>query len=155
MTDVDIIAVAAEAVEAVKPRARQSRQEVTFVMPGERILVRGDPGRLGQAIDNLISNAMKYSPEGGAVTVRISPDDTQCSIEVEDHGIGISADEKKVLFDRFFRGSAATNLHIQGVGLGLSIVKRIVEGHGGVVSVRSQQGAGATFTITLPIKKAE
>ncbi len=58
-----------------------------------------------------------------------------------------------VLFDRFFRGSTATNLHIQGVGLGLSIVKRIVEGHGGVVGVRSQLGAGATFTITLPIKK--
>ena len=153
MTDVDISAVAAEAVEAVKPRAKQSGLEVTLVAPAERILVRGDPDRLGQAIDNLVSNAMKYSPEGGAVTVRISLDHTQCSIEIEDHGIGINADENSVLFDRFFRGSTATNLHIQGVGLGLSIVKRIVEGHGGVVGVRSQLGAGATFTITLPIKK--
>jgi two-component system phosphate regulon sensor histidine kinase PhoR len=116
--------------------------------------VTGDPGRLGQAIDNLISNAMKYSPEGGAVAVRVWPGDDQCLIEIEDHGIGIDADEKSVLFDRFFRGSAAANLHIQGVGLGLSIVKRIVEGHRGVVDVRSEEGSGATFSITLPIRKS-
>ena len=154
MTDVDIVAVAAEAVEAVRPRAQQSGLEVTLLVPESRILVTGDPGRLGQAIDNLISNAMKYSPDGGAVAVRIKPDDTQCLIEIEDHGIGIDADEKGVLFDRFFRGSTAANLHIQGVGLGLSIVKRIVEGHRGIVAVHSEQGSGATFSITLPIKKS-
>jgi two-component system phosphate regulon sensor histidine kinase PhoR len=97
---------------------------------------------------------MKYSPEGGAVTVRISSGETECLIEVEDHGIGINADEKEVLFDRFFRGSTAADLHIQGVGLGLSIVKRIVEGHCGVVGVRSEAGSGATFSITLPIKES-
>jgi PAS domain S-box-containing protein len=154
MTDVDIVAIAVEAVEAVQPRAQQAGIEVTLEVPVSGIRVRGDPGRLGQAIDNLISNAMKYSPEGGAVTVRISSGETECLIEVEDHGIGINADEKEVLFDRFFRGSTAADLHIQGVGLGLSIVKRIVEGHCGVVGVRSEAGSGATFSITLPIKES-
>jgi PAS domain S-box-containing protein len=152
MTDVDVAAVVAEAVEAVKPQADQSEIEVVLILPTERILVRGDPGRLGQAVDNLISNAMKYSPEGGSVTVSVRASATQCLIEIEDHGIGISASEKGALFDRFFRGSTAVDLHIQGVGLGLSIVKRIVEGHRGTVDVRSEQGSGTTFSIVLPIE---
>jgi PAS domain S-box-containing protein len=153
MTDVEIVAVATEAVEAVKPRAEQSGLEVSLVRPDEKIIVSGDPGRLGQAIDNLVSNAMKYSPDGGAVTVRLRRQGSQCLIEIEDHGIGIDAEETSTLFDRFFRGSTAANLHIPGVGLGLSIVKRIVEGHGGTVGVRSEPGCGATFCITLPIKE--
>jgi PAS domain S-box-containing protein len=154
MTNVDIVAIATESVEAVKPRAEQSGVEVILALPIERMLVNGDPGRLGQAIDNLLSNAMKYSPAGGVVTVRISPEDGFCLIEIEDHGMGINAEEKDIIFDRFFRGSTAANLHIQGVGLGLSIVKKIAEGHGGIVGVRSQEGSGATFSITLPMQQS-
>jgi two-component system phosphate regulon sensor histidine kinase PhoR len=97
---------------------------------------------------------MKYSPEGGKVIVRIRARGEECVLEIEDHGMGINAEEKSVLFDRFFRGSKAANMHIQGVGLGLSIVKRIVEGHGGVVGVQSEHGCGATFSMTLPIKRS-
>ena len=154
MTDVDVHSIAAEAVEAIGPRAEQSGVHVVLESPHEGILVQGDPGRLGQAVDNLLSNAMKYSPEGGKVIVRIRARGEECVLEIEDHGMGINAEEKSVLFDRFFRGSKAANMHIQGVGLGLSIVKRIVEGHGGVVGVQSEHGCGATFSMTLPIKRS-
>jgi signal transduction histidine kinase len=150
MTNVDIVAVATEAVEAMSIRALQSHNEVRLEAPPGKIMLTGDPGRLGQAIDNLISNAIKYSPEGGTVAVRIQPGDDECAIEIEDHGIGIATDDQGKLFDRFFRGSTAVNLHIQGVGLGLSIVKRIVDGHGGTVDVLSKPGNGATFRMAIP-----
>jgi PAS domain S-box-containing protein len=150
MTNVDIVEVATEAVEAMSVRALQSGNEVRLVAPLGKIMLTGDPGRLGQAIDNLISNAIKYSPDGGIVTVRILPADDECTIEIEDHGIGIATDDHEHLFDRFFRGSTAVNLHIPGVGLGLSIVKRIVDGHGGRVGVHSGPGHGAIFTLAIP-----
>ena len=150
MSDVDIVAVAEEAVEAATPLARQSSVEVRLVAPVDSYTLTGDPGRLGQAIDNLISNAIKYSPEGGEVAVRINPDNDECVIEVEDHGMGIAPDEQEHVFDRFFRASTAVDLHIQGVGLGLSIAKKIVTAHGGRVGVRSEPGVGTTFCIGLP-----
>ena len=150
-TSVDIVPIVTEAVEAMSVHALKSDNNVTLVAPQGTVMVVGDSGRLGQAVDNLISNAVKYSPAGGAVTVRVQLDQDQCMIDVEDHGIGISAEDQVHLFDRFFRGSTAIDLHIQGVGLGLAIVKRIVDGHGGTVSVSSQPGAGTTFRMQLPL----
>jgi len=151
MNDVDIVVVATESIEAMSLRARQSEITVTLSSTQSSILLRGDPGRLGQAIDNLISNAIKYSPPGATVAVRISAVNDTCVIEVEDHGIGIATEELDLLFNRFFRGTTATRLHIQGVGLGLLIVKRIIEGHGGEVNVVSETGVGTTFSIGLPL----
>ncbi len=153
MTNVDIVAVASEAVEAISIRAAQSDNEIALAAPRGRLLLIGDPGRLGQALDNLISNAIKYSPEGGTVAVRILPGNDECAIEIEDHGIGIATEDQEHLFDRFFRGSTAVDLHIQGAGLGLSIVKRIVDGHGGTVGLRSEPGRGATFRVVLPLRQ--
>jgi PAS domain S-box-containing protein len=153
MTELDIVAVAQEAVEAANPSAQQSGFEVVLEAPNGPVALIGDPGRLGQAIDNLISNAIKYSPDGGAVTVRILPVDAKCTIEVEDHGIGIAATDQQHLFERFFRASSALDLHIQGVGLGLMIVKTIVEGHGGTMSLSSKPGAGTTFRLVLPLRQ--
>ena len=150
MADVDIVAVVKESIEEMELRARQSDIEITLSSAQSSLLLSGDPGRLGQAIDNLISNAIKYSTPGSAVTVRINAVDEECVIEVEDHGIGIATEELGYLFDRFFRGSTATNLHIQGVGLGLLIVKRIIEGHGGEVTVVSEPDIGTTFRVALP-----
>jgi PAS domain S-box-containing protein len=154
MTTVDIVAVAADAIEAAVPRALQQGVDVVLVVTQRVAPLIGDPGRLGQAIDNLVSNAIKYSPEGGEVSVRIESTTEECTIEIADHGIGIGLDEQIHLFDRFFRASAAVNLHIQGVGLGLSIVKRIVDGHGGQVSVSSEPGVGATFRMALPVSQS-
>jgi signal transduction histidine kinase len=155
MEEVDIVAVVAESVEAATPRAQQSKTRMELVRPDQPLILSGDSGRLGQAIDNLISNAIKYSPRGGSIEIRVTRSNDDCVIEVKDEGIGIGLDEQSHLFERFFRGSTASNLHIQGVGLGLSIVKRIVEGHDGRVTVVSMPNSGSTFTISLPLGHRE
>ncbi|MHB1710369.1 MAG: PAS domain S-box protein, partial [Acidimicrobiales bacterium] len=152
MTELDIVAVAREAIKTAESVARQSALELVLDAPGGPVSLTGDPGRLGQMFDNLISNAIKYSPDGGVVTVRILPDEGECIVEVEDHGIGIAATDHEHLFERFFRASTAVALHIQGVGLGLLIVKTIVAGHGGAVSISSMPGAGTTFRVALPVR---
>ena len=151
MTDVDIVAVARDRIEAISARALPFDTEVTLSSVCESLILRGDPGRLGQALDNLISNAIKYSPDGADVAVRILTINRDCLIEIEDHGMGIATDDLDEVFDRFFRGSTSRNLHIQGIGLGLLIVKRIIEGHGGRVDVESEPGVGTTFRVVLPL----
>ncbi|MFJ5699413.1 sensor histidine kinase [Arthrobacter sp. NPDC093139] len=109
-----------------------------------------DPLRISQALDNLVSNAIKYSPDGGAVTVRARTVDDWVQLQVQDTGMGISEDETSRIFTRFFRSQAARQAEIPGVGLGLSITKTIVERHGGAITCESKPGAGTTFTMTLP-----
>jgi PAS domain S-box-containing protein len=155
MVEVDIVEVVKEAIETMSLRARQSDIEITLFSEQPSLVLKGDPGRLGQAIDNLISNAIKYSPAGNEVAVRILAVNDRCVVEIEDHGIGIATEELGLLFDRFFRGSTATSLHIQGVGLGLLIVKRIIEEHGGDVTVVSEAGVGTTFSVVLPIVQSD
>jgi signal transduction histidine kinase len=110
----------------------------------------GDRLRIGQVIDNLVSNALKFTPAGGTVEVRAYPHHSAVRIEVADTGMGISEDEQGQLFERFFRTARAQEQAIPGVGLGLSISKAIVEAHGGRVSVSSIEGAGTTFFVDLP-----
>jgi PAS domain S-box-containing protein len=152
MTNVDIVAVVQESVEAAMLSADQFGVDLQLAPCGRSIWLTGDAGRLGQAVDNLIANAIKYSPDGGVVRVRVLPGITECALEVEDHGMGIALEEQKHLFERFFRASSAVDLHIQGVGLGLMVVKSIVEAHDGTVSVVSEPGFGSTFHIALPLK---
>lgn len=151
---VDLASVATEAVEALEHRARRRSIELsTEIAPIPSL--PGDSDRLGQVLDNVISNALKYTPEGGRVDLRVFEDDAGYAVvEVEDTGIGISEEEQERLFERFFRASTATDRVIQGVGLGLAIVKAIVEGHGGSVAVRSEEGAGTTFRVELPMAGA-
>jgi PAS domain S-box-containing protein len=151
MIDVDMVGVVKEAIETMSLRARQSDIKITLFSEQPSLRLKGDPGRLGQAIDNLISNAIKYSPAGKDIAVRILAVNDSCVVEIEDHGIGIATEELGLVFDRFFRGSTATSLHIQGVGLGLLIVKRIIEEHGGDVTVVSEPGVGTTFSVVLPV----
>lgn len=113
-----------------------------------------DPLRIAQALDNLVSNAIKYSPDGGAVTVTASSNDRWVELQVQDTGMGISEEESARIFTRFFRTQAARKAEIPGVGLGLSITKTIVERHGGKISCASTPGAGTTFTVTLPVAGA-
>ncbi len=110
----------------------------------------GDRLRIGQVIDNLVSNALKFTPAGGTVEVRAYPYHSAVRIEVADTGMGIAEDEQEQLFERFFRTARAQEQAIPGVGLGLSISKAIVEAHGGRVSVASIEGAGTTFFVDLP-----
>ena len=117
-------------------------------------LVRGDRDRLAQALDNLVSNAIKFTPEGGRVVVRLMRGGRRAVLEVSDTGIGISEADMEQLFQRFFRTQRATTAAIPGVGLGLTIAQAIVHGHDGQISVQSQDGEGTTFRIELPLLRA-
>ena len=147
--ELDIAAVLAQAVQASTPVAAARGIELTWStepLPA----ANGDRLRIGQVIDNLVSNALKFTPAGGTVQVRAYPHHTAVRIEVSDTGMGISDDEQGQLFERFFRTARAQEQAIPGVGLGLSISKAIVEAHDGRISVESVEGAGTTFFVDLP-----
>ena len=116
----------------------------------ESAIIRGDAVRLGQACDNLISNALKFTPRGGTVTVTVAASPSEATVSFQDTGMGIPAAELDKLFSRFFRASTATRNAVPGVGLGLVITKAIVTAHGGELGVTSEEGAGTSFTMTLP-----
>jgi signal transduction histidine kinase len=116
-------------------------------------LVRGDRDRLAQALDNLVSNAIKFTPDGGRVVVRLMREGDRAVLEVQDTGIGISQPDMQRLFQRFFRTQRATSAAIPGVGLGLTIAQAIVHGHEGQISVQSVDGQGTTFRIELPLHR--
>jgi len=150
LQDTDLAALARESVGAATPRA--SAQAVELECAVEEVpAVRGDPGRLGQLLDNLISNAVKFTPDGGHVNVRVFPQNGDVAIEVADTGIGISANEQGQLFQKFFRTSAAGDRAIQGTGLGLSISKAIVEAHAGRIELESKENIGTTVRVLLPV----
>lgn len=109
-----------------------------------------DRGKIREVIENYVSNAMKYSPAGGGVTVRIWPEENEVRLEVTDQGMGIPAKHLPFLWDKFHRVDSAAMTNIEGTGLGLAIVKHIVEMHGGKVWVRSEEGKGSTFGFSLP-----
>ncbi|HEY2636167.1 MAG TPA: ATP-binding protein [Solirubrobacteraceae bacterium] len=151
---VDLPQLVHEAVDTGRPRAEARgialRAEVEPVEP-----IWGDRDRLGQVLDNLVTNALKFTPEDGTVTVRLTRAGARVIVEVEDTGMGIPRDEQSRLFDRFFRASTATAQAVPGVGLGLTIVKAILEAHGGTVGVESEPGRGTTFRIDLPLRAPE
>jgi PAS domain S-box-containing protein len=148
----NIASVAEQSVDAARPRAEEGGVELRLdadSLPESS----GDPDRLGQAVDNLISNALKFTPPGGHVDVTVRNLGARAGIEVADTGLGMSDADVERVFDRFFR-AAATRDQVPGVGLGLTIVKTIVEGHGGTIGVTSTEGAGTTFRIELPLVPA-
>jgi signal transduction histidine kinase len=142
-----------QAVAAALPAAGDSHIEMKVHVRDDADVI-GDRQRLAQVLDNLLSNAMKFTPANGSVGLSVIAREDTVLIEVEDSGIGISAADQKKLFTRFFRTEAAMRKAIKGTGLGLSIVKAIVEGHGGEISVESAEGKGATFRIVLPLAAA-
>jgi len=153
-TPVGLVAVAAESVEAAGPRAHAAEIELRLDAD-DQVVVPGDRTRLAQVFDNLISNAIKFTPPGGRVNVRVFRSDASAVVEVSDTGTGIPEDERLHLFERFFRTSGAIRAAVPGTGLGLAIVGAIAASHGGTVSVESSDGGGATFLVSLPLASAE
>jgi signal transduction histidine kinase len=145
-SDVDVAALVRDLVAT----AAYGQDEVPIVMEAtpQIAVVRGDPERLRQIFGNLIDNAVKYSPVGGPVEVRVSQSNGEVTVAVRDRGPGIKADDQRVIFEKFGRVAAGNSK--PGSGLGLYIARSIAETHGGTIAVSSAPGRGATFTVTLP-----
>jgi PAS domain S-box-containing protein len=136
-------------------RERHAAESHSIEMLGAaRIIGAWDARRLGRVLSNLVDNAIKYSPAGGAVTVRAELDGSWAVLEVSDHGVGIPAEDQARIFERFQRASNVAG-RISGTGIGLASARHIVESHGGTITVTSTEGDGSTFTVRLPIEPAD
>ncbi len=150
---VDLREVVRESGESVQAILAGRALAVSFEVPDEEVQVRGEPSHLERAVSNLLTNAVKFTPDGGRVEVRLTRDEEhrRAVVEVADTGLGIDPEDLEAVFGRFYRSRVVQDRAIQGSGLGLSIVRTIVEHHEGTVSVTSTPGRGSTFTLTLPL----
>jgi len=147
---VDVAALVREVAEANQPLAVNKQQAITVAAPTQ-LSAMCDADRIREAIDNLVSNAIKYSPIGGKIAIEVAAEQDNTAIRVADEGAGLSPEDLGRLFGRFQRLSAKPTGGESSTGLGLSIVKRIIDMHGGDVTAKSSgPGLGSTFTITLP-----
>jgi PAS domain S-box-containing protein len=147
--------IIAGTVDSFKAVLDQSGRSITTKIPEHLPKVAGDRDRVGQVLMNLVSNAIKYSPEGGDVTITAKRNNDTIVVGVTDHGMGIDADDQKKLFTKFYRVDSALTREIGGTGLGLSICKTIIELLGGKIWVRSKAGEGSTFSFSLPVAPRE
>lgn len=149
-TSADVAALVEETVAVVAPFAAQAG--VSLSAECERGVVADvDARRLEQAVENVLTNAVKFTPRGGSVTARVfRADDERIHVSISDTGIGMTADDRQRVFDRFYRASSARENAVQGIGVGLSIVKSIVAAHGGEITIESEPGAGTTIGLSLP-----
>ena len=151
LNDVDMNALAAAAVERLHLFAERQGVDLTLDLPPRVPAVRGDPVRLGQVLVNLLHNSVKFSPDGGEVTVRVRVQGGEVVTSVEDHGIGIPRAAQTRIFERFYKvDRARVRGGGGGTGLGLSIARHVVEGHHGRIWVQSDEGEGATFSFAIP-----
>jgi len=152
---VAIDTILSESVELMKPLAEAKDVTLETYLRDDRATVQGNRETLKQAFTNLLSNAINYNKEGGTVTVSTTEQDNCLVVEVADTGVGISQENLSFIFDQFFRVKAKETRGITGSGLGLPIVKRIIEAHNGSIKVVSELGEGTTFSIFLPKPGAE
>lgn len=149
---VDFALVARQSCEAVAGRAREAGLALE-VQADAAVRILGDPEALRRLVDNLVVNAVTYTPTGGWVRVRVAAEGDRAVLTVADSGIGIPPEHIERIFERFFRVDKARSRAKGGTGLGLAIVKHAVNLHGGQVAVDSRPGAGSTFTVSIPVRK--
>jgi len=149
LEEMDLRAAISNSVASTTPLFARKKQQVELELPGEPMIVRGDQGRLEQVLLNLLSNANKFSPEGDRISITTRGSGAAYRIEIGDHGIGISAEDQRRIFEEFEQVYAKGALS-SGTGLGLALAKRFVEAHGGAIEVRSAVGQGSIFSVVLP-----
>ncbi|PJF30987.1 MAG: hypothetical protein CUN51_05775 [Candidatus Thermofonsia Clade 1 bacterium] len=148
---VDFNALVSAEVEVQRAAAELKKHTLTLQLPASTLHVRGSATQLRQAISNLISNAIKYTPDGGLIQVRLTAKERRLLFEVQDNGYGISKERQERLFSSFYRAREPGTDHISGTGLGLSLVRTVIERHGGKVWMNSEAGIGSIFSFWLPL----
>jgi signal transduction histidine kinase len=151
MKPCQLVTVINKAVKSLREQVGAKEIVLQLDFPPGLPLVQGNQVRLDQVVSNLVGNAIKFTSEGGMVTVSAREEKGKVVVEVKDTGVGIAPEDQVHLFEKFYRVSSEETSDIEGTGLGLAIVKSIVEGHGGRVWVKSQLGQGSTFGFALPI----
>ena len=150
----DLASLVQGSLGSAQAHAQASQVSLSTDLPGP-LWADVDPLRISQALDNLVSNAIKYSPDGGTVHVSASTEGGRVLLHVKDNGMGMTAADADRVFTRFFRSPAVREGPIPGAGLGLSITKAIIERHGGSISCSTRPGCGSTFTVELPVEAAQ
>jgi len=136
-------------------RVAAAPKEITIGLAAQSVpAVSVDPAKFTTVVSNLLNNAVKFTPKGGNITVSVGPCGTGARVSVKDSGVGIDADDLPKLFTKFFQGKSASAIDSKGTGVGLALVKAIVDGHGGKVYATSKVGAGSTFTVELPAQNS-
>jgi signal transduction histidine kinase len=151
-TMLDLTSVARERADVYASFFRAN--DIRFVGDFEQALVHGDKGRLEQVVDNLLANALRYTNEGGTVTLRVRPHGITAVLEVCDTGIGIPPEDLPHIFERFWRADKSRSRVTGGAGIGLAVVRELVQAHEGHIEVLSSVGEGTTFRVTLPLGEA-
>lgn len=152
---ISIAEVVHSCLRGAEATAREAGLELQLDASPDLRPVWGDRARLGQVLDNLIGNAIKFSPDGGTITVRLRNEDGFVRVDVIDQGIGIPGDQLTKIFERFYQVDGSSKRRFGGTGLGLAIVKEIVEAHGGTITVESEVGKGSTFSFTVPVARQD
>lgn len=153
VSEVELGHLVKSGVQFTEAQAKAKKQSLALHLPDRPLLALVDPELFSQVLDNLISNAIKYTPEGGRISVELAAADGQAILRVSDNGYGIPANQLPALFSRYHRLPGASSVGIKGSGLGLLIVKEIVQAHGGTVAAASDgvPGHGSTFTVKIPL----
>ncbi|MBV1885195.1 MAG: cell wall metabolism sensor histidine kinase WalK [Gammaproteobacteria bacterium] len=141
-----------KSIKAIEVSCQEKELSVTINLPKKNIHLLGDEQGISQLVDNLLDNAVKYTPLGGSLLIQLEVHELTSTLRIQDSGVGISPQYQHRIFERFYRVDKARSRELGGTGLGLSIVKNIAEQHGGSVSVTSQPGQGAIFTVELPLE---
>lgn len=151
-TQTELVELAREIIERVRITARNTTIALDATAP--EIIGMWDAARVGQVLYNLLDNAIKYSPAGGTITMRLAQDGETARVSVADQGVGIPAEDVPHLFEQFYRGTPLVERSVKGFGIGLSVCKELVEAHGGHIWAESTPGEGSTFTFALPREPA-
>ncbi len=149
---IDLVGMAQDVLSLYKPRSLHSGVTLQLETNGHVPSVKGDQSALLRAVTALVDNAIKYSPDGGDIVVRVGAENGHVHLSVQDHGIGIEEKHFSHIFERFYHVDKSTEHVFGGLGVGLPIAQRLIRAHGGDIGVSSRHGEGSTFTIWLPVK---
>jgi signal transduction histidine kinase/CheY-like chemotaxis protein len=155
-TTLDLVALVRDAVVAVRPIIEARRHRVELALPSDAVVVHGDPARLLQIVENLLTNAAKYTPPDGRIQVRVARDGASAQLAISDSGVGIAAEHLENIFGLFTQLDSSLDRSERGLGVGLSMVRMLTEMHGGKVCAESDgPGRGSRFTVSLPAYDAQ